>query len=62
MLGFLVFAYMYMYLINLLNAGGSGVRHYDGPDLKLFIVVGLDWSSLFSHMQSVDFLMTGLSY
>ena len=24
---------------------GSGVRHYDGSDLKLFILVGWDWSS-----------------
>ena len=29
----------------LFNAGGSGVRLYDGPDLKLFILVGWDRSS-----------------
>ena len=26
----------------LLHAGGSGVRLYDGTDIKLFILVGLD--------------------
>ena len=26
----------------LLHAGGSGVRLHDGPDLKLFILVGWD--------------------
>ena len=25
--------------------GGSGARLYDDPDLKLFILVGWDWSS-----------------
>ena len=29
----------------LLHADGSGVRLYDGPDLKLFILVGYDRSS-----------------
>ena len=28
-----------------MHAGGSGVRHYDGPDLRLFILVGWDRSS-----------------
>ena len=28
-----------------LHAGRSGLRLYDGPDLKLFILVGLDRSS-----------------
>ena len=28
-----------------MHAGGSGVRLYDGPDLKLFILVGWDRSS-----------------
>ena len=28
-----------------LHAGGSGVRLYDGPDLKLIILFGWDWSS-----------------
>ena len=30
-----------------LHAGGSGVRLYDGPDLKLFILVGKGRSFLF---------------
>ena len=30
-----------------LHAFGSGVRLFDGPDLKLFILVGWDRSSLF---------------
>ena len=29
-----------------LHAGGSGVRLYDGPDLKVFIFVGWDRSFL----------------
>ena len=32
------------YLWLLLHAGGSGVRLHDGPDLKLFILVGWDRS------------------
>ena len=28
----------------LLHAGGSGVRLHDGPDLKLFVLVGWDRS------------------
>ena len=31
---------------NQLHAGGSGVRLYDGPDSKLFILVGWDRSIL----------------
>ena len=27
-----------------LHAGGSGVRYHDGPDLKLFILVGWERS------------------
>ena len=26
------------------HAGGSGVRFYDGPNIKLCIIVGWDWS------------------
>ena len=29
----------------LLHVGGSGVRLYDDPDVKVFILVGWDWSS-----------------
>ena len=48
-----------------LHAGGSGVRLYDGPDLKLFILVG--WGRSFlsvawpTGVQLVFFFCSGVS-
>ena len=48
-----------------MHAGGSGVRLYDGPDLKLFILVGWGWSFLSvawpTGVQLVFFFCSGVS-
>ena len=50
---------------NILKGGGSGVRLYDGPDLKLFILVG--WGRSFlsvawpTGVQLVFFFCSGVS-
>ena len=49
-----------------MHAGGSGVRLYDGPDIKLFILVG--WGRSFlsvawpTGVQLVFFFCSGFQY
>ena len=56
---------MTLIIIQLRLAGGSGVRLYDGPDLKLFILVG--WGRSFlsvawpTGVQLVFFFCSGVS-
>ena len=47
-----------------MRTGGSGVRFYDGPDIKLFILVGWDRSSFvycLVHRGSTDDLLLQIS-
>ena len=54
-----------MVIYNLKHAGGSGVRLHDGPDLKLFILVG--WGRSFlsvawpTGVQLMFFFSSGVS-